>query len=491
MKLNILRKRFFPSRAPFAVLGLVLLWSCAINPATGSRQFVLMSEGQEIAMGRDADPGIVASMGLYPDEALQRYVQDLGLGLAARSERPDLPWTFRVLDDPLINAFALPGGYIYVTRGIMAHLDSEAELAGVLGHEIGHVTARHSVDQISRAQVAQLGLGVGMILVPELQPYGGLASASLQLLFLKFGRDDEHQADELGVRYMGRLGYDPAQLSGVMGMLGRVTAGAGGAGPPEWLSTHPNPVNREGAILEMAQTAEVAADPPRVARDEYIARLDGLTFGNNPREGYFLGDRFYHPDMRFQMSFPAGWQTANTRQAVQAMSPQEDALFALTLGEGSGPGPALQNFLDQEGVEGSGVSQSAVNGLPAASADFRYSNGQESMAGRVAFLEHSGVLFQLLSYGVPDVWAGHSGSVRDALASFRPLSDANYLNVQPARIRMVTVTRATSLDGFLAGQGAQDQGEQVRILNRLEGNPTLRVGQVLKVPSGGRMPGGD
>lgn len=203
---------------------LLFLAGCAINPATGERQLSFMSEAQEIQMGRDADPDIVASMGLYPDEDLQSYVQELGTSLAARSERPDLPWTFRVLDDPLINAFALPGGFIYVTRGILVHFESEAELAGVLGHEIGHVTARHSVNQISRTQLAQLGLGVGMILAPELQQYAGLASASMQLLFLKFGRDDERQSDQLGVRYMSRAGYDPAQLSGVMAMLGQVTA---------------------------------------------------------------------------------------------------------------------------------------------------------------------------------------------------------------------------------------------------------------------------
>ena len=268
-------------------------------------------------------------------------------------------------------------------------------------------------------------------------------------------------------------------------------AGGGGAGTPEWLSTHPNPVNREGSILEMARTAEVAADPPRVEREEYISRLDGLTFGDNPREGYFLEERFYHPDMRFQMSFPPGWQTANTRQAVQALSPQEDAVFALTLGEGSEPGDALRSFLAQEGVEGSGVSQSSVNGLPAASADFRFSNGQESLAGRIAFVSHGGVLFQLLSNGTPSAWDGHRSTVGSALSSFRPLSDETYLNVQPARIRVITVGRASSLNDFLAREGVQDQGEQVRLLNRLEGNPTLRAGQILKVPTGGLMPGGD
>jgi predicted Zn-dependent protease len=483
------RHLFYPGAASVA-LGLALLTSCAVNPATGDRQLTLMSEGQEIQMGRDADPDIVASMGLYPDEGLQAYVQALGAQLAARSERPNLSWTFRVLDDPVINAFALPGGYIYVTRGILAYLDSEAELAGVLGHEIGHVTARHSVNQISRAQVAQLGMGVGMILVPELQQFEGLASASLGLLFLKFGRDDERQADELGVRYMGRLGYDPVQLSGVMGMLGRVTAGEGGGGTPEWLSTHPNPENREEAILRLAETAEVASDPPKVVREAFIQRLDGLVFGENPREGFFRGARFYHPDMRFQMDFPSGWQTANTRQAVQAISPQEDAVMALTVGEGTGSGPALRSFLAQEGMQGAGLSESAVNGLPAAAADFRFQTAEETIEGRVLFLEYSGTLLRLLAYGTASSWPGSRAVARAAMESFRPLADPDYLNVEPARIRLVRVPRAIPLEGFLTQQGVQDRGDEVRLLNRLEGNPTLEAGGILKIPTGGRLPGG-
>ncbi len=481
------------SRVPGAALcamGLALLSSCAVNPATGARQLTLMTEGQEIQMGQDADPGIVASMGLYPDESLQAYVQDLGSRLAARSERPNLPWTFRVLDDPLINAFALPGGYIYVTRGILAHLDSEAELAGVLGHEIGHVTARHSVNQISRAQVAQIGLGVGMILAPELQRFEGVASASLGLLFLKFGRDDERESDQLGVRYMGRLGYDPAQLSGVMAMLGQVTSSGGEAGgPPEWLSTHPNPANREGAILEMASNAEVAADPPMVVREAFLARLDGLTFGKNPREGYFVGDQFYHPDMRFQMAFPSGWKTANSKQAVQALSPGEDALFALTVAEGTSPGSALRTFLAQEGIEGGQISDASVNGLSAAAADFRFQSGQDELSGRIGIVEHAGTLFQLLAYGVPAQWDENRSSARAAQESFRALQDPTYLNVEPARIEVLSVSRAMSLEQFLAQRGVGEKDQQVRLLNRLEGNPTLAPGQTLKVPVGGRLPG--
>jgi len=467
---------------------LLALAGCAINPATGRRQLSLMSEGQEIQMGQQADPDIVASMGLVPDESLQIYVQELGTELASLSERPDLPWTFRVLDDPLINAFALPGGFVYVTRGIMAHFESEAELAGVLGHEIGHVTARHSVNQISKQQVAQIGLGVGMILKPELQEYAWIASASMQLLFLKFGRDDEHQADELGVRYMGRVGYDPAQLSGVMAMLGQVTR-EGGGGPPEWLSTHPNPANREAAILEMAGDTEVALDPALVRRDEYLPRLDGIIYGENPREGFFEGSRFYHPDMAFQFDFPDGWQASNSKQAVQAGSAEGDALMGLALADGSTPAEALNSFLAQEGMEGRQASSAAINGIPAASADFRLTTENGALQGRVSFLGHGGTVLRFLGFGPAEAWPNRQAAVRSSLESFRVLSDRSILQVEPARLRVVTVPRTMDLDSFLASQGASDRADHVRRLNRLQGNPSLSAGRTLKIPLGGVISG--
>src|SRR6266540_5741347 len=156
--------------------------ACARNPATGARQLSLISESREIQMGREYDQEVRSSLGLYPDSALQRYVQELGARLAARSERPNLPWTFHVVDDPVVNAFALPGGFIFVTRGILGHLRSEAQLAAVVGHEIGHVTARHTVSQITKSQLATLGLVAGMIVRPELARFGDLAQAGMQLM---------------------------------------------------------------------------------------------------------------------------------------------------------------------------------------------------------------------------------------------------------------------------------------------------------------------
>src|SRR3989442_13104626 len=160
---------------------------------------MLVSESQEIAMGRDYDQQVAASIGIYPDSELQRYIQQFGARLAASSERPNLPWSFRVVDDPVVNAFALPGGFIYVTRGILAHLNSEAQVAGVLGHEIGHVTARHTAAQITKQQLAGLGLGLASMVSQGFQRYGNLAQTGLGLLFLKYSRDNENQADELGV----------------------------------------------------------------------------------------------------------------------------------------------------------------------------------------------------------------------------------------------------------------------------------------------------
>src|SRR2546422_8512418 len=239
------------SHFPLAtVLAAGLVAACATNPATGARQLMLVRESQEIAMGSDYDKQVVASIGLYPDSGLQRYIQQFGTRLAATSERPDLPWTFRVVDDPVVNAFALPGGFIYVTRGIFAHLNSEAELAGVVGHEIGHVTARHSASQMTKQQLAQVGLVIGTVASPEFGRYSGLAGQALAVLFLKYSRDNERQADDLGLRYMRRVNFDPREMPHVFEMLTRVSHAQGGGRVPEWLATHPHPENRRGRIEE-------------------------------------------------------------------------------------------------------------------------------------------------------------------------------------------------------------------------------------------------
>ena len=278
--------------------------ACAVNPATGQRQFMLVSESEEIAMGREADGPITESFGLYESEALRTMVADLGNDMASRSERPALPWSFKLVDDPMVNAFALPGGFIFITRGIMAALNSEAELAGVIGHEIGHVTARHSASQMSRQQFQQIGLGVGSILSSDVASVAGVLSAGLGLLNLRYSRGDESQSDELGVRYMSRAGYDPNALVGVFRTL--ALAGGGGGSVPGWATTHPDPVNREADIREIIAASGQDYSEYIQRGEEYLRSLDGMTFGQDPREGFFDEETFYHPDMAFALDFPQG-----------------------------------------------------------------------------------------------------------------------------------------------------------------------------------------
>src|SRR2546430_4329575 len=374
----------------------LLFAGCARNPATGKNELMLVSESQEIQMGQQADSQVIASIGLYPDQALQSYIMDLGKKLAATSERPNLPWTFRVVDDPSVNAFAIPGGFVYVTRGILAHMTNEAELATVVGHEIGHVTARHTAHQISREQVANLGLAIGSIASSQVGKYAGLAGQALSVLFLKFSRENENTADALGVRYSSRANYDSRQMDSVMSMLDRIESGSGGR-LPEWLATHPNPGNRIEHINQVLAQTKVDFSGATVNRDGFERRLDGMIFGPNPREGFFKGTEFYHPDLKFRMSFPSGWQTMNTKSAVAAQSPQQDAVIEVTLAQGSNADQAARSFLSQQGVQAGTLTRGNVNGLSAAVATFAAATDNGTLPGNAMFVEYGNTLYRLLA----------------------------------------------------------------------------------------------
>ncbi|MEZ4586851.1 MAG: M48 family metallopeptidase [Gemmatimonadales bacterium] len=347
-----------------SVLLLLTAAACATNPVTGRRELSLISESQEIEMGREAAVEVRRSMGLVPDSALQRYVRGIGLRLAAASERPQLPWSFDVVDDAAVNAFALPGGFIFVTRGILAHMNSEAELASVLGHEIGHVTAKHSVRQISRAQVLQLGLGVGSVLSSDVAALSGVLSSGLGLLMLKYGRDDETQADDLGFRYALDDGYDVRAMKSMFAMLQRVSSTGGGGGRlPQWLSTHPDPENRITKTDERLATVTVDLSSKRLNASGFLQQLDGVVFGENPRQGFFEGSRFNHPDLAFRLDFPDGWQTQNQPSAVVGGAERRTPWWRSTFRPRTPPTPRWR-FL-RSGHQERVVSRSAINSFPA------------------------------------------------------------------------------------------------------------------------------
>jgi predicted Zn-dependent protease len=471
-----------------AAVVVATLIGCATNPATGKKQLMLVSEGQEIAMGKAADQEAVAAYGLYPDPKVQAYVERLGRGLAAKSERPDLPWSFRVVDDPAVNAFALPGGYIYVTRGILTHLGSEAELVAVLGHEIGHVTGRHSASQMSKQQLAMGGLIVGMAVNPELQRFGGLAQQALGLLFMKFGRDDENQADELGLRYMTREAYDPREMLEVFGVLEGVTRAEGGDGGrmPDWLSTHPSPENRTARIQGLI--ASTGASGSIVHRREYLRQLDGMVFGENPREGFFQGNAFYHPDLRFQLAFPRGFKTQNQKQAVVGVSDAQDAIIALTLAAGASPEQAARQFFSQQGVQAGRGGRDTIGGLPAYTAFFEAATEQGVLRGQVSFVAYEGKILRILGYTPAERFSRYQDAFAATLQSFGRLTDPRYLDVQPKRIALVSPERQMALPEFAQTYPSTVEPATIGLINGVAANQTFARGELAKRVVGGRLP---
>ena len=428
-----------------AVLVLLTAVACATNPATGRRQFSLVSEGQEIELGREASEQVRAMLGLYEDQGLQSYVNSIGQRLAANSERPKLDWSFQVVDDAAVNAFALPGGYIYVTRGLLAHVNSEAELAAVLGHEIAHVTARHSANQITKAQLASIGLGVGMILKPELQRFGQVGELGLGLLLLKHGRDAENQADELGIRYMTRADYPASEMPEVLQMLQRVGEAENAGRVPNWLSTHPSPQDRVRRVSEkISQTRDAGGGSIR--REAYLRQIDGIVFGPDPREGFFKGSTFYHPDMAFQIEFPRGFQGQNQKQAVGAISPNQDAVVVVTLTGRGSPESASREFFSQQGIQMGRQYRGDIGGMDAVTHEFAAASSQTPVRGLAAFVEHGGRVFQILGYTTSAGWSRYDDTLEEAVSSFQRLRDRKYLDAEPMRLKIVPSSRLSDVD---------------------------------------------
>ncbi|MEM9291751.1 MAG: M48 family metalloprotease [Acidobacteriota bacterium] len=487
------RRAAWSRHVTLLILLLPLLTStvgCATNPATGRSQVMLLSEEQERALGEQAKTEMLALYGEYDDPELQDYVRALGHDLAAKSERPDLAWEFYLLDDPLVNAFALPGGYVFITRGILSHLDNEAELAAILGHEVGHVVARHSANQISKQQLYSAGLLIGTLMLdPEDRAWGALASAGLQVAFLQFSRDDEREADLLGLRYIEKVGYDPRPMPDVFETLDRVSAAAGAQGPPTWLRTHPTGADRvsrlNGAIGELG----LNYDDRFIRASIFHRRLDGMVYGENPREGYFVGSAFYHPDMRFQVNFPEGWKTQNTRAAVNAMSPREDAFISLTLAQGDTLQEAERSFYDGSGVNYSGRVRTGARGFQSLGSEFSASSNGNNLRGLVSFVDlGGGQILQLLSASSSNAFRSNSGELADTLGSVSELRDREYLDVTPKRIEVVRLPRAMTLEEFDQRYPSTVDIKTLAIVNQVEAQDRLESGAFVKRIVGGELP---
>jgi predicted Zn-dependent protease len=336
------------------ILSLALLTACGtttINPVTGQQERTVMSEAEEVNTGRQQHQEVLKEYGRYPDEKLQAYVNDVGQRLAKQSHRAHLQWHFTVLDSPEINAFALPGGYVYVTRGIMAYLDSEADLAGVMGHEIGHVTARHGAQRATRQQTAGLGVFAASVLGAVLESQGmngagRMASDVSQSVaagwLAGYSRDQELQADGLGAEYLARNQYNPGNMVDVIDVLKQQErfaadrALAEGKPAPtgaNWLSSHPSNDQRLADIRRIAAKYTPPGNGANGSnggyRDDgharYLQAINGMSFGESTEQGLTRGRNFYHEGLGFALTAPPGWKIQNSADALTLINPQGSA----------------------------------------------------------------------------------------------------------------------------------------------------------------------
>jgi predicted Zn-dependent protease len=468
------------------LLLLALAAACATNPVTGEREFTLMSESQEIAMGRESDVQVRAEMGVYNDPALAKYVNDIGLSLAKLSERPNLPWTFAVVDQPAINAFALPGGFIYITRGILPFLKDEAELAGVLGHEIGHVTARHSVRQYTRTVGGVAALGALGVFVPAARPFSQLSEQALGLLFLRYGRNDELQADQLGARYEATGGWDPAGVPGMLSTLGLLDEANGDRqGVPNWLSTHPEPLARVAEIKSTVSNLKAGRSDFRTGRDVLEQRVDGLIFGDNPEQGVTRGSTFLHPPLRFRIDFPQKWQIANSPQQVVAKAPDAD-VFMLLQGVAKPQGSTVRDValshMQAAGFRPVSGDGTTINGLEAFVGVYQGQiEGLGEVTSRAAHIAHGDAYYLIAGLVPPAAFEQTDGTFTTSIRSFRPLTAAEAQAIRPSRVDFYTVRAGDTWESIAERSGGAIRPSTLAVMNQSATDAAPRVGARIKI----------
>ena len=485
-----MKKLNIPVSILFFTATVLLVVSCAVNPVTGKRQIMLMSEDQEVALGLSYDPQVLATFGVYSDNNLQNFVQTKGNEMGKISHRPNLTYYVKVVDSPVVNAFAVPGGYIYLTRGILAQLTSEAELMGVLAHEMGHIAARHTVSQQSKQQLGQLLLIGGMIASEKFAQYAQYAMQGLELLFLKFSRDDERQADALGVEYSSKLGYDAREMAEFFKVLQKMSLSESEGGIPTFLSTHPDPGDRYNDVNRQAAEwqKQLNLGSYKVNQDPYLQLIDGIVYGEDPKQGYVEGNIFYHPELKFKFSFPQGWTLENSPLQVSITPSDGRALMLFTLSNQKNLQAAVDTTIAQYKLTPQASKNTTVNGLPAIVTQCKQVVQDQSTGATSAnmvltyFISHGGLIYIFHGVSTEADFNTYASTMNSAMTTFSNLTDPSKLNVKPKRIDVVQAQRAGTLsDVFSYYRVSQTLYNELALLNDMELTDRVQAGKLIKI----------
>lgn len=473
------------------------LMNCAVNPVTGKKELMLVTESEEIAMGLQYDPEVISEFGLYQDEKLQAFINEKGKQMGAISHRPHLEYHFRIVDSPVVNAFAVPGGYVYFTRGILAYFNNEAEFAGVLGHEIGHITARHTVSQMSKQTLYGGLLVAGMLVSEDFRQFSDLAGVGLGLLFLKFGRDDESQSDELGVDYSTQIGYNSHEMANFFGVLKRLQDESGQS-IPTFLSTHPDPGNRYTKVHQLSDSyiSKRNLSNLKVNRDVYLRMIDGIVYGEDPRQGYVEYNTFFHPTMRFYFPVPAGWEIINTANMVQMAAPDGKAIMLLTLSKKTNLAEAAEETIQQDQLQVLERSNLRVNGNPAiamisvlkSDPNQEQTDQQQELRILTYLIQYNGSIYKFHGLSASTDFNSYYRTFLNTMDNFNKLTDPSKINVNPDRIKIIEAIRDETLQSVLERNGvASDMLDHLSALNNMQLSSPLKKGTLVKMVVPGRF----
>lgn len=455
-------------------LAILLVAGCMTNPATGERQIApLMSEEQEAQAGAAAHPKIVEAYGgVYGDEKLGAYVAGVTARIVKATNRPDGPYRVTVLDSPVVNAFALPGGYVYVTRGLMALVNDEAELAGVIGHEIGHVNARHSAQRQTAAMGtsllgAVLGAVVGSDAVNQIVGLGG------QGLLANYSREQEYEADMLGVRYLAKAGYDPYAAADFLQSMNaqeelraQMRNAQYDASRNDWLASHPATPSRVAAARQYAGEAGSATGQLPRNGSAYLSAIDGMLYGDDPEEGLVRDREFIHPKLRFAFEAPQHFTVTNSARMVLVEGPE--GTVAQFDGAKKADGVEIGQYLAAvwaKDVKVSEVERFKVNGMSAATATAKVGKYN----GRLVAIEYApDVVYRFLIGTLPQTGARYDSAIHALVTSFRKISAAEANVVKPMRIEIVQVGSGDTAETLGRRMAFSDHAaERFRVLNGL------------------------
>jgi predicted Zn-dependent protease len=470
-----------------------MFFTCARNPVSGKRELNLMSQEQEIAIGKESHPSIVSSMGLYEHKNLQAFMNEKGKAMARISHRPDLPYEFHIVDSPVVNAFAVPGGFVYFTRGILAHFNNEAEFAGVLGHEIGHVTARHSARQQNKQLFGTLGTIATAILLPQATE---MAQQGIGLAILSYSRAHESESDEIGVEYSSKIGYDAHQMANFFATIKRISDNAGQA-IPTFMSTHPDPGNRNVRVNKLA-TEYQAKNPANYQsnREQYMRLIDGIMYGEDPKQGFVENNMFYHPELRFQFPVPNGWAHQNSPSQFQ-MGPKEGKMaMILMLAKGNSLDEAAQNLVKELSLKVSESNRTTINGNQAivlisqqqAPQQQGQPQQQQQQDPRTAtqiatwLIQYNNAVYAMHGLTAASTFSDAFRTFQSVAGGFRALTDTEKINRKPERVQVRNVPSDGTFSQAMSALGMPAARlEELGTLNSLKPTDQVARGSLIKV----------